>query len=569
MKALVAVLLLLAVFTVLLPGSVSAQSNCTTSICSATVDSTISTNVWGITVVTEKVILTIASPVSHVGLGIPSSLSSQLRTAIATDTQNALLGVSNLGTQTTPSGTGYTALDVVFPSTQSGPYTFNLTTVYSGLLTYSPTASSFSLNVNPFPVTDGTFNVTRAGVTLKTGDWPSPKISPINQTVLSGTFTAQAAPLNAFNTTVWKISFNTAGTTQNIFDVSAGRLIVISPSGSVQVTDSYNMTNRGPTLSSVAFTLPKGVSGVSASDVIGHVTTTAPTANSDGTSTLTFTPRFSSSQIPYNGSIRVQISYQLSPQVYLSSGSLGRFTLNFEAFDSVRFYEPTLQTKIVTPMGFRLNTFTGQVPQTSGNQVLIQVSPLTPMSNLGFSMSYQLDPFWASLSPLGWAGLLEAALMASALALWSRPGATVAVAGAPSQLINRFVELYDEKSSMRLEADKMEEDLNRGAMNKYDYKRRRRVIDLRMAEIDRALALIKEQLSSVQNRYQDMIKRIERAEAELQVVKNTSGDLRNQYRGGKIAKDLYESLIADLIRRRERAEQTIDTIVINLREEVR
>ena len=155
------------------------------------------------------------------------------------------------------------------------------------------------------------------------------------------------------------------------------------------------------------------------------------------------------------------------------------------------------------------------------------------------------------------------------LAVLSRPSAEGAISGAPSQLITKFVELYDEKSSMRLESDKMEEDLARGALNRYDYKQRRRMLDRRMTEVDRTLSPVEEQLSAAQGRYSDMIKRIERAEVELNVIKTTANDLRNQYRNGKISKDLYESLNADLTRRKQKAEQTIDTIIINLREEIR
>ncbi|TMI48991.1 hypothetical protein E6H17_02110 [Candidatus Bathyarchaeota archaeon] len=354
--------------------------------------------------------------------------------------------------------------------------------------------------------------------------------------------------------------------------VSAGRLIQIFPTGALQVTDSYNVTNLGPTLSSLAFKVPKGVSSITENYVLGleidqPETTPTPTVNSDGTSTVTFTPSFGS--VPFNQSFRAKIFYTLSPSTYLSTSSLGTFTVNFALFNNVQFYASSLQTRIVTPSGFRLNSLTGQVPQISGNQIFLLASPVTPVSSLGFSMTYQLDPFWSSLSPLSWVGLVEGALAAGVLAVLSRPGAEGAITGAPSQLITKFVDLYDEKSSMRLESDKMEEDLARGALNRYDYKQRRRMLDRRMTEIDRALAPVEEQLAAAQGRYSDMIKRIERAEVELNVIKTTSADLRNQNRSGKISRDLYESLNADLIRRKQRAEQTIDTVIINLREEIR
>jgi hypothetical protein len=357
-----------------------------------------------------------------------------------------------------------------------------------------------------------------------------------------------------------------------VLSVSAGRLIQISPTGSLQVTDSYNVTNLGPTLSSVAFTVPKGVSSITESYVLGlqidqPARTPTITVNPDGTTTVTFSPFFGS--VPFGQSFKAKISYTLSPSTYLSTRSLGTFTVNFALFNNVQFYAPSLQTRIVTPSGFRLNSLTGQVPQISGNQISLLASPVTPVSSLGFSMTYQLDPFWASLSPLSWITLVEAALAAGALAVLSRPGVEGAISGVPSQLITKFVELYDEKSSMRLESDKMEDDLARGSLNRYDYKQRRRMLDRRMTEVDKALTPIEEQLAAAQGRYSDMIKRIERAEVELNVIKTTANDLRNQYRSGKISKDLYESLNADLVRRKQKAEQTIDTVIINLREEIR
>jgi len=470
-------------------------------------------------------------------------------------------------------GQTYTSLDVTFPTAETGKFQFNLTTVYSGLLTYSAGGNGFTFATSPFPLVDGTYNATSA-LSMKIGDWQSVKIPfPANRTVTcaSSVCTSSLASINAFNATVWQVGFSSSAT-QNVLTVSAGRLIQILATGILQVTDSYNVTNLGPTLSSVAFTVPKGVSNINENYVLGPQidqpeTVSTPTSNPDGTSTVTFSPSFGSVQ--FNQSFRAKISYTLSPNTYLSTSSLGIFTVNFALFNNVQFYAPSLQAKIVTPQGFRLNSITGQVPQISGNEISLLASPVTPISGLSFSMTYQLDPFWASLSPLTWVGLVEAALAAGALAVLSRPGVEGAISGAPSQLITKFVELYDEKSSMRLESDKMEDDLARGALNRYDYKQRRRMLDRRMTEIDKALAPVEDQLAAAQGRYSDMIKRIERAEVELNVIKTTANDLRNQYRSGKISRDLYESLNADLVRRKQRAEQTIDTVIINLREEIR
>ncbi len=562
MRALVVALLLLVIVVVALPRPATAASACTVSACNASITHTIATNSWGVTVVTDTVVLKSTSSVSQLSIGVPASISKDLRSWQANDTSGANLQVS-----ISTSNATFTSLDVLFPSLK-GNYTFTLNTVYWGLLSYNSSPSGYAFRINPFPVITN-YNAAVNTTFTYTGGWSSPQVTlPFTAALQSEAY--RVPNLNLFNTTIWNIGFSSASS-QNIFAVSAGRTITISPSDSVHVTDDYNLTNLGPTVSSIAFTVPKGVSNIFEDYVLGleidqPSTTPTPTANTDGTSTVMFTPSFGS--LPYNQSVKVKISYLLSPSTYISSGSLGTFTLNFALFNNVQFYVPSLRTKILNPMGFRLNSVVGQTPQNTGGQMLFQTTNVSPLSNLGFSMTYQLDPFWASLSPLSWAALVELALAGSVIAVWKGPGAGGAL-GVPVQLITKFVDLYDEKSSMRLEGDKMEEDVARGALNRFDYKQRRRSLDRRMSEIDRALASVKADLSSASTRYSDVIKRLERSEAELQVTRTTSADLKNQYRGGKMSRDLYDSLSADLARRKEKAQQNIDTAIINLREEIR
>jgi hypothetical protein len=458
-------------------------------------------------------------------------------------------------------------MDIAFPSAKTGTYSFNLTSVYSDLLNFNSTSSNFVFAFEPFPLMDDNYTVTSATLSVKTGDWPSPKVSSVDGTFASATFSSQAIPLKPFNTTVATMAFSSSGTSQSIFDVTANRTITLAQTGSIQVTDFYNMTNEGHDLSSLTLPLPKNVQTATASDIIGRVSTLTAATATDGTNTVTFIPRFGTVKAGASSSVR--IGYALPSQSYMTSKGLGRFELSFRLFDNVKFVESSLQLKIVTAVGFRLDSFSGQTFTGSGNQILAQVSTVTPMSDLSFTMDYQLDPFWASLSALGWAGLAVGSIAAVVLAVGATAASGVTVSGAPSELIGRFVELYDEKSAMRLEAEKMDEDLARGALNRHEFKRRRRVVDLRIAELDRTLAPVKDQLSKSNPRYQDMIKRLERAEADTQVVRTTSADLRNQYRSGRIARELYESLISDLAKRKEKAQQTMDTIVINLREETR
>src|SRR5207245_10403361 len=182
------------------------------------------------------------------------------------------------------------------------------------------------------------------------------------------------------------------------------------------------------------------------------------------------------------------------------------------------------------------------------NHSFFQVPPVKPLSNLSLSMNYGLSTFWASVPPLAWTILLELAVVFAVL-VFQTGTATVLVGGGPSETIRKYIDLNDEKSTLRQEADRMEEDLSRGAVNRHEYKRRRRLADIRIAEIERSLGPVKGQLSGSGARYQDMVRRVERAEADLQAVRVNMADLRNQYRSGRMEKQLFVSLSDDLERR--------------------
>src|SRR5437867_10400447 len=109
MRALVVALLLLTIVLVALPGPARAASptTCAQSACNAIITRTIATNSWGVTVVSDKVVLNSTSPVSHLTIGVPTSVSKDLRSWQANDTSGANLLVSISASNAT-----FTSLDV-------------------------------------------------------------------------------------------------------------------------------------------------------------------------------------------------------------------------------------------------------------------------------------------------------------------------------------------------------------------------------------------------------------------------------------------------------------------------
>src|SRR6266699_704140 len=84
MRALFAALLLLALTVVFLPHPAIAATDCQRATCSVSFERTISTNAWGVTTLNDYVNLTSTVPVTHLTIGIPASVSDDLRFTVAT-----------------------------------------------------------------------------------------------------------------------------------------------------------------------------------------------------------------------------------------------------------------------------------------------------------------------------------------------------------------------------------------------------------------------------------------------------------------------------------------------------
>jgi len=535
---------------------------CSPSTCTVRMERIVQTNDWGTTFVNDTVRMSTTGPATYLDLGVPSTVAKKMGSLTVIDSQGMGLRAIPLAEDTIR---GYLPIRVELPG-RIGNYSIVMKSAFSGLLSFNGTTSRYTLTYSPFAVVDGNFTVISASLNVKTGDWTSIVPSGINGTSSSGTFQTSTSTLGKYNTTLGKLSF--ASATQSNLDVTASRVIMISQSANAHVTDAYNVTNMGRDIPSLSFLLPKGIASTSGSDIIGRLDETKLriTAQDNGTQ-VTFTPRFGT--IRAGGGANLKLDYDLQRGVHITTSSLGEYSLTFRMLDSVKFVQPNLQTRILLPAGFKVESLAGPPATFSSNQIVLEAADVSPLSDLSFSLSYRLDPFWASLSPLVWLGLVEGTLAASVLVLGVSSAKAEIGGTAPSGLLGRLVDRFDEKAALRMELEKLEEDMSRGALARHDFKRRRRIIEIRILEIDRQISPLKQELTSSSQRYADLVRRIELAEAELQAVRSSMSDLRNQYRSGRISKESYESLNSDLIRRKEKAQQSSDSIVIGLREETR
>jgi hypothetical protein len=228
---------------------------------------------------------------------------------------------------------------------------------------------------------------------------------------------------------------------------------------------------------------------------------------------------------------------------------------------------------VAKPLGLTVEQISPQPISTLhsswfGENLVLEFKNLTPLSDVTLKIDYRYSPFWAAVQPLTWIGLIEIVTFALAAVIVTRrpPKPEIPV---PIEKIRAFVELYDENMALRFELDRMEEDAARGALTKHEYRRRRKTIDSRLNELRRLLATAKAELMAIHPRYDEMIRRMDRAEAEIDAVRASQVQVRSQYRTGRISRETFDALTRDLRKRMDKARQIIEATIISLREEAR
>jgi chromosome segregation ATPase len=169
---------------------------------------------------------------------------------------------------------------------------------------------------------------------------------------------------------------------------------------------------------------------------------------------------------------------------------------------------------------------------------------------------------------LPWIAGLEVVIVAFALVTRLRRGPELAVP-IPVEKLREFVGLYDERLALTRELVVMEEEVSRGGLVKHEFRRRRKLMELRLDELNKALMSVKSELRTITPHYEELIRRIDRAEAEIEASRASMNQVRGQYRAGKTTRETYDTIVSDISKRIDRAEETLETSLITLREEAR
>lgn len=349
------------------------------------------------------------------------------------------------------------------------------------------------------------------------------------------------------------------------------RHVSLNEWGRIFVSDFYHLINKEvEDLSEVKLRLPQGAYNVRAWDESGDLSLRSEKGTAYTNATITLRTALKKYE-----AAKFTLDYRLPWENYVSQPNWRNFNLAFTFFEHFNWTIRKLAVTITLPEGasFQFSEpANSQSIKKSGIQetITFNFSNVTPFHDLDFVLTYEYVIFWASFYPTLWVGLLVTAVCVIAF-LWRaapKPPSVPVIPVSPKAL-RSFVDTYERKTSAIGELEMLEQQVRKRKISRRLYKVRKKALEGRLSVLSKDLTDLKEELRKAGSRYANMIRQIEVAETELEETTAAIRRIELRYRRREISKGTYSKLLEEYNRRKERAETTIDGVLLRLREEIR
>jgi hypothetical protein len=594
----IAVVMLLVFLPIVLPqGTVSAQS---AGYSISQVDHNVEVMFSG-QVVIRDVIHISGQITDGFTIGFPSMYSAFVLKAIAFD-QNTVYQV-NLGVPLGDKSRFYAA-SVNFNG--KTPTEFTVAFVLSNQLTsYIQTQNAYTLGFPTYPSL--TQNAGSCNVTLSLPATPtSIGISKVDGQIFTSTYIT--TNLAAYTYSSALASFQLPSGTLQLSKVSQlNRQITIDPTGKVSSQDKYQVTNNSPiTMQSFIMSVPSSASKIVVRDEFGRSLANSVTPSVSDTSIVNATLV---TFLTNGQSASITIDYNLPiVSIHGSEYILNDFRL-FSAFDyyvdhGVFTFVPPEGATIITPTMSSLDTSSSLTRQTFQDTLTVAKDGISyldynsPESNT-VKLAYDYNPIWVSFRPTFWASFLVVigsvgvvfirrrqptektptttkkersppkAMESTSTPQQEEPAAPSVAFRITQDSLKDFTDAYEEKKQLNAELKSLDQKAQKGKIPRRQYKVQRQALMNRLETLARTTKKLKDNFRTASGGYADLMKQLDSAEEDLTEADEAIRSLEARQNSGEISLEKYKKNIGDYQKNKEKAESTINGILLRLREKIR
>ena len=400
-------------------------------------------------------------------------------------------------------------------------------------------------------------------------------------TALESNFTKEDLSAFAYATAI--ADFTVPEDKLRIIDIEElNREIEIGPAGEVEESDTYRLVNHSTSeIDSLEIVVPPNASDFAAADQLGRILTVEP-GNSSGKPTLVTVVFIST--LKSGESTQLTLKYSLPSVV---SEQPPKFGLTLSLFPPVDYYIEQSSVTIVLPEGARIlnpetinfgNSYslTRNIFQQSlsiKRQGISYLDSVIPSESV-LQIDYEYSPLWSSFRPTLWVWALSI-VGCAVVAVWRRPKgpapSRVVVPSLPVGLrpeyVKSFIDAYEEKQKGVSELKSLEVRARKGRIPRRRYRVHRKTLETHLDSLTRNLEELKETMRRAGGLYAGLMRQLEIAETEINEVETNIKSIEARHSRGELSLGAHRKLLADYQRRKEKAETTVNGILLRLREE--
>jgi len=476
--------------------------------------------------------------------------------------------------------TGFYGAKVSFP--QGSPQVFTVVFILSNSLLSQDLASNvFTLDFPAYP--SFTKDVARCNVAIVLPEAPSTiKVTKDDGEVSATSFVKENLPAFTYSPAVANFSL-ARGSLQIMAVKELQRQVMISPVGDIVAFDSYRITNHAAgSLGFLKLCLPVDASDVVVRDEFGRTLATDSLGVSGDARFVNVT---------FISSINRGISTSLTVEYALPSvaSTASPFSFNFDLFPDFDYYVEVAGVTFVPPEGARflepqlsmIDFYSSLVREVFQETLSVSREGVSRVDSAVLSedvvqVTYDYSPLWLSFRPTLWVWALVV-VGCVLVVVWKRPRASPSLQvvapeasiAVSADHIRAFTEAYEEKSRIASELKAIDERAQKGRIARRRYKVQRRALEVRLGNILKNIAGLKKLFRSAGGNYASLVRQLDVAEAELVEVETNTRTVEVRHRKGEFPLEAYKKALSDYQRRREKAEATINGILLRLREEIR
>jgi hypothetical protein len=466
---------------------------------------------------------------------------------------------------------GFYGVRIDFP--QETPQTFTVGFILSNNLITQNTANAsfYTLDFPAYPSLTKTAVSVNVSIALRGAQYAG-------GTVENLTYWSENLP--AFSYTPANVTFLMSDGQLKLFDIKElAREIVVNELGEIAGSDAYYAVSKELVAMNITdVVLPSNASNPSAQDLFGR-----PLSGSDWINKTTGRYRINFALPWKNGeAIRFTVKYELPSQIYINTQT----ATNVFNFSSIQFRNVTCyieKTSIVfaLPEGARILDY-GNFSIGKGafqQSLTLNQAGVSPLDEPTFSMNiaqvaYEYNPLWLSFRPTLWMFAL-AIVGCTTVAAWKRPQPPTKVAPPKvtmriqPEFVKSFVDEYEEKRKTMLDLESLESKMQKGKIPRRRYKVQKKILETKLNSLSRSVDESKQRMRASRGQYADLLGTLEVAETEINEVEGNIKSIEARHGRGDLSLESYRKLLGDYQRRREKADTTIDGILLRLREESR